>query len=174
VGGVLGVHVQTCTLLDNGPIGVVLQVEQVSQVLGHLYRTGAKVWAGEVTHGLVALLPLGLMLVQNWKERDQRVGGGGEAALTHQSGSHVRHLLDGVVDLAPNDGSLPQRHGAEGYLHPDLTHIQAMSLKGTTTVEGDRPVFAESDECILELSWEPRAVLAHGLKTPVLVEGIVG
>jgi hypothetical protein len=68
-------------LLDDGPVGVVLQVEQVPQVLDHPCRTGAEVRAGEVTHGLVALLPLRLILIMNREEHDQRVSSGGEAAL---------------------------------------------------------------------------------------------
>jgi hypothetical protein len=77
------------TLLDDGPANVVLQVEQVPRVLVHLCRTGAEVWAGEVTHGLMALLPLRLILIPNREERDRRVSGGGEAALTQGSESHA-------------------------------------------------------------------------------------
>jgi hypothetical protein len=43
-----------------------------------------------------------------------------------------------------------------------------------TVVEGNRPVVAELDECVPRYSWEPRAVLAHGTKTPDLAEGVVG
>jgi hypothetical protein len=69
-------------LLGNDPTGVVLQVEQVPHVLGHLSRTGAVVWASEVTHDLKVLLPLALILIMDLEERDWCVGGGGEAALT--------------------------------------------------------------------------------------------
>jgi hypothetical protein len=85
------------------------------------------VWASEVTHSLVALLPLGLNLISNREECDRCVSGGGEAALTQLGESHVCHLLDGVVDVPAHDGSLPWCSGVEGYLHQDLTHIQAMA-----------------------------------------------
>jgi hypothetical protein len=71
-----------CTLLGDNPASVVLQVEQVPRVLTHLSGTGTEVWAGEVTHGLEVLLPLGLILIQNWEERIRCVGDGGEATLT--------------------------------------------------------------------------------------------
>jgi hypothetical protein len=60
--------------------GVVLQVEQVPHVLGHLCRTGTEVRTGEVPHDLQALSPLGLLLMVDQEERDRCVGGGGEAA----------------------------------------------------------------------------------------------
>jgi hypothetical protein len=47
-------------------------------------------------------------------------------------------------------------------------------LKETAAVEGDQPVVAEVDECVLEHSWESQVVLVRGTKTPVLIEGIVG
>jgi hypothetical protein len=138
-------------LLDDDPAGVVLQVEQVPHVLGHLCPTDTEVWDGEVTHGLMVLLPLRLLLIVDQKENYQRVGGGGEAVLTQESESNVRHLLDGVVHLAPNDSSLPWFHGVKGYLHPDLTHIQAMGLKRTATIDGYRPIVAELGESAQEL-----------------------
>jgi streptogramin lyase len=42
---------QTRTLHDDSPTGVVLQVEQVPRVLGHLSPTGAEVQACEVNSG---------------------------------------------------------------------------------------------------------------------------
>jgi hypothetical protein len=132
------------------------------------------VWDLEVAHGLEVLLPRGVFLITNREEHNRYVSGGGEAALTQRRESHMCHLLAGVVDLAAKDGSLLQCHGVEGYLHPDLTHIHAMILNGTAAVEGDQPVVAEADECIPEQSWEPRVVLAHGTKTPILAEGRVG
>jgi hypothetical protein len=86
----------------------------------------------------------------------------------------VRYLLNGVIHLVADDDSLPQCHGVEGYLHPDLTHIQAVGPKGTTTVARDRPVIAKSNESAQEISWEPRAVLARGPEEAILNEGTVG
>jgi hypothetical protein len=70
------------TLLGDDSVGVVLQVGQVPRVLGHLSSTGTVVQAGEVTHGLKALQPLGLILIPNREECNRHVGGGGEAVLT--------------------------------------------------------------------------------------------
>jgi hypothetical protein len=83
----------------------------------------------------------------------------------------VCHLLDGVIHLAANDGSLPWCRGVEGYLHQDLTHIQAMGLKA---VDGDQPVVAKSDESAHELLWGPRALSARGMQKPILIEGTMG
>jgi hypothetical protein len=138
-------------LLDDDPAGVVLQVEQVPRVLGHLCPTDTEVWAGEVTHGLMVLLPLRLLLIVDWEGNYQHVDGGGEAVLTQESESNMCHLLDGVVHLAPNDSSLPWFRRVQGYLHPDLTHIQAMGLKGTAMIDGYRPTVGESDESAQEL-----------------------
>jgi hypothetical protein len=49
-----------------------------------------------------------------------------------------------------------------------------MSPKGMAVTEGDRTVVAEVDECIPNHSRKPQAVLACGMKTPVLTEGGVG
>jgi hypothetical protein len=69
-------------LLDDGPTDVVLQVEQLTHVLGHLCPTGTEVQAHNVAHGLEVLLPLELLLIVDREESDRHVGGGNEAALT--------------------------------------------------------------------------------------------
>jgi hypothetical protein len=63
MGDLLLVRVQTRTLQDDDVAGVVLQVEQVLCVLGHLHPSGVELWAREVTSGLKALAPLGLLLI---------------------------------------------------------------------------------------------------------------
>jgi hypothetical protein len=92
----------------------VLQVEQVTHVLGHHCPSGAEVWALEVGHSLEVLLPHGVLLILDWEECDRHLGGGGEAALTQIRESHVCHLLDGVVNLIADDGSYPWCHGSKG------------------------------------------------------------
>jgi hypothetical protein len=57
-------------LLDDDSAGVVLQVEQVPRILGHLSSTRAVVLASGITHGLKVLLPLRLILILNWEECD--------------------------------------------------------------------------------------------------------
>jgi hypothetical protein len=79
------------------------------------------------------------LLITGRKEPDRHVGGGSEAMLTQRSESHVHHFHDGVINLLADDGSCPQCRGVEGYLHPDLAHVQAMRLKVTTVVVGIRP-----------------------------------
>jgi hypothetical protein len=132
------------------------------------------VWALEVRHDLKALLPLELLLIVDWEQRDRHGGGGGETTLTQGGESHMCHLLDGIINLTANDGSRPWCRGVKGYLHPDLTNIQDMGPKRTTGVEGDIPVRAKADNCIPHQPRKPRAVLAHGSKTPVLAKGEVG
>jgi hypothetical protein len=79
-----------------------------------------------------------------------------------------------VVHLATNNCSLPQCHGVKGYLHRDLTHIQAVGQKGMTMVGGDRPVVAKSNESTQLLSWEPWAVSARGPEETIPTEGTMG
>jgi hypothetical protein len=75
----------------------------------------------------MALAPHRILLVPNQERSDRRVGGVSEALLAHGSECQVRHLLDGVVGLTPDDGSCPRCRGVDGYLHPDLTTVQAMA-----------------------------------------------
>jgi hypothetical protein len=63
--GVLLICSQLQTLLDDGPGGVVLQVEQVLHVLGHLSHIDMLVGALGVGHGHKALLPHGVLLIMN-------------------------------------------------------------------------------------------------------------
>jgi hypothetical protein len=62
------------------------------------------------------------------------IGGVGEASLAQGIECHVRHLLDGVINLTSDDGSCPWCRGFNGYLHLDLTTIQAMGLKWSAAV----------------------------------------
>jgi hypothetical protein len=80
--GLLGVHVQTCTLLDGISLYVVLQVEQVPRVLGHMHGVDVVLQTGDVTHCLMALLPLGLILIPNQEKRKRHISSDGEDVLT--------------------------------------------------------------------------------------------
>jgi hypothetical protein len=86
----------------------------------------------------------------------------------------VYHLLDGVIDLTPNDNSYSQCHGVDGYLHSNLITVQAMGLKGSAAVDGDQPIVAEVNERSQQHSRETQAVSASGSKTSVLTEGAMG
>jgi hypothetical protein len=108
------------------------------------------------------------------EERDRHLEGGREAVLTQGGEGDMRHILDGMVWVAADDGSHPQGHGVEGYLHPNLTHVQTMGLKWATMTERNIPVVAKTDECVVKHSREPRVILARGTKAPILGEGEVG
>jgi hypothetical protein len=145
-GCLLSICIQTRTLLGDDSTGVVLQVEEVTHVLGQVGEVKVELRAGDVTRGLVVLLPLGLLLITNQEECKWCVGGNGEAAFTQRRKSHVRHPLDGVVNVVADDGSPKRCCRVDGYLHPYLTHIHAVDLEGKAVVAGDWPVVVESDE----------------------------
>jgi hypothetical protein len=62
--GTLLARRQTCTLLHACPGGVVLEVEQVLRVPSQQSHSNVEVRALEVRHGLKALLPYGVLLIQ--------------------------------------------------------------------------------------------------------------
>jgi hypothetical protein len=95
-------------------------------------------------------------------------------ALTERCESQVRHLLDAIVKVATDDSSLEWCCDVKWNLHLNLVSIQAVSLKWMTTVGRGQPVVAESDESAPKLSWENRAVPAHGLEEVVLAECTMG
>jgi hypothetical protein len=57
---------------------------------------------------------------------------------------------------------------------PCITNVQAVALKQAAAVEGNVPIVAEMDECVVQHLREPRAMLAHGTRTPILSDGEVG
>jgi hypothetical protein len=173
-GSLLGVRIQTCTLLGDDSAGVVLEVEQVPHVLGQVRALEAELQAGDVTHVLLALLPNGVLLITNQEECKRCVGGDSEAVLTPCSESHMHHLLDRVINIIVEDGTPKQCCGVEWYLHPDLTRTQAVCLNWMAAVSGNRPIVEELDESAQERSWEPRAVLACGPEEAILAECTVG
>jgi hypothetical protein len=164
------------TLLDDGPGGVVLQVEQVLHVLGHLSHTSVEVGGGValgVGHGHEALLPLGVLLIMIREECGRHLGGGGKAVLRQGDEGDECRLLDGVVELTANDGPHPWAHGVEGYHQVDLPYVQTTGRRQATTVEMVISVVAEVTECVVQHSREPWVVLARGNKPPILGEGEV-
>jgi hypothetical protein len=99
--GVLLVCGQPQTLLDDGPVGIVLQVEQVLCVHGHLSHTGMEVGALRVGHSHKALLPHRVLLITNREERRRHLSSGGEVALTLGGEGDKCHLLDGLLSSLP-------------------------------------------------------------------------
>jgi hypothetical protein len=112
---VLPVSGQSQTLLDDSPGVVVLQVEQVLSVLGHLSHTGKDVGALGVRQGHKALLPHGVLLIVDREERARHLGGGGKVALTHGGEDDECCLLDGAIKLTADNGPHPHVCGVKGY-----------------------------------------------------------
>jgi hypothetical protein len=83
-------------------------------------------------------------------------------------------LLNGLIQLDPDDGCHPWLHRVEGYHHVDLTLVLAMGHRHATTVDRSVPVVAKLAECVVQHSWDPWVMLAHGARTPILSDGGVG
>jgi hypothetical protein len=164
---------QMHTLLHDSSGGVVLQVEQVLRILGHRSHAAIEVRAVEVRHGLQVLLPHGIFLIPNGEKHDGHHGGSGEATLTQGGECDVCRLLDGGVGLAANNSSCPWLHRVEGYRNAGLAYVQAVNHRQAAAVDRNFPIVAET-ECIIQDSREPRAMLAHRTKYPILGEQEVG
>jgi hypothetical protein len=111
-------------------------------------HAGVEVRALRVGHSLKALLPHRILLVIDWKEHDWNRGGVSEAALTQGGECDLCHLLDGLIQLDPDDGCHPRLRRVEGYHHIDLTLVLAMGHRHATAVDRSVPVVAELAECI--------------------------
>jgi hypothetical protein len=99
----------------------------------------------------VALLPQGILLILNQKVYKRSAGGVGEVVLAEGYESHVRHLLDAIVEVNAYNGSSVRCCTVGRDLHLNLTRTQAMSLKQATSVGWDQLVVAELDESTQEL-----------------------
>jgi hypothetical protein len=75
----------------------VLQVERVLSILGHCSQACMEVRTLGVGYGLKALLPHGVPLIANQKERDWHHDGVSNTTSTQGSEGDLCHLLDGVV-----------------------------------------------------------------------------
>jgi hypothetical protein len=69
-------------LPHDGPAGAGLQVKQVLRIPSQCSHASVEVGPLGVGHSLKALLPHGILLVANRKERDRHRGGVGEVGLT--------------------------------------------------------------------------------------------
>jgi hypothetical protein len=136
-------------LLDDGPDSARLQVKHVLRVLSQRSHADVEVRALGVGHDLTTLLPHRILLVMNRKERDWHRGGVSKVALTQGGECDLCHLLDGLIQLDPDDGCQPRLHRVEGYHHADLTLVLAMGHRHATTIDRNVPVVAELTECIV-------------------------
>jgi hypothetical protein len=108
-----------------------------------------EVGALEVGHDLMALLLYGVLLITKREERDMHLYGSGEVALTQGGEGDECRLLNGVIELAADDGPYPRLHGVEGYHQTDIIHIRAMGPREAVAVERDVPFVAETYECVV-------------------------
>jgi hypothetical protein len=161
-------------LLDDGPGSAGLQVKHVLRVTGQRSHAGVEVRALGVRHGLKTLLPHRILLVTNQKERDWYRGSVDKVALTQGDECDLCRLLNGLIQLDPDDGCHPQLCRVEGYHHVDLALVLVMGHRHATTVDRNVPVIALLAECIVQYSWETQVVLARGAKAPILSDGYVG
>jgi hypothetical protein len=161
-------------LPHDGPVSAGLQVKHVLRVPGQCSHAGVEMKPLGVGHGLMALLPHMILLVTDQKERDWYRGGVDEAALTQGGECDLCRLLDGLIQLDPDDSCHPRLRRVEGYHHVNLTLVLAMDHRHATAVDRSVPVVAELAECVVQHSREPRAMLAHGAKAPILSDGDVG
>jgi hypothetical protein len=133
-----------------------------------------EVRALRVGHGLKTLLPHGILLVMNREERDWHRGSVGEAALTQESECDLCRLLDDLIQLDADDGYHPWLHQVVVYCHTDLAPVLTMDHRHVTAVDRNVPIIAELEECVVQHSREPRAMLARGTKAPILNDGDMG
>jgi hypothetical protein len=127
-----------------------------------------------VGHGLKVLLPHRILLVADQKERDWHRGGVGEAGLTQRGECDLYRLLDGLIQLDPDDSCHPWLHRVEGYHHVDLALVLAMGHRYAAVVDRSVPVIAELAECVIQHSQKTQAMLARGAKAPIHSDGDMG
>jgi hypothetical protein len=162
------------TLPNDDPASAGLQVKQVLHVTGQRSHASVEVRALGVRHGLKTLIPHSILLVTDRKEHDWHRGDVGESALTQGGECDLCRLLDGLIQLDTNDGCHSQLRQVKGYHHIDLALVLAMGHRHATAVDRTTPVVAELAECVVQHSREPRVMLGHGAKAPILSDGDVG
>jgi hypothetical protein len=159
-------------LLHDGPASTSVQVKHVLCIPSQCSHASVEVGPLGVGHGLKALLPHMILLVADRKERDWYRGGVGEAGLTQGGECDLCRLLDGLIQLDPNDSCHTRLHRV-GYHYVDLTLVLAMGHRHAAMVDRSVPVVAELAECVVQHSWKTRAMLAHGAKAPIRSDGDV-
>jgi hypothetical protein len=162
------------TLPHDGPASVGRQVKHVLHVPGQRSHVDVEVRDLGVGHSLTALLPHRILMVMDRKEHDWHRGIVSEAALTQEGECVLCPLLDGLIQLDPDDGCHPRLRWVEGYHHVDLALVLTMGHTHVTAVDRSVPVVAELAECVVQHSREPRAMLARRAKAPILSDRDVG
>jgi hypothetical protein len=98
----------------------------------------------------------------------------GESGLTQGGECDLCRLLDGLIQLDPDDSCHPRLHRVEGYHHIDLALVLAMGHRHAAAIDRSVSVVAELAECVLQHSRKTRAMLARGAKVPIRSDGDVG
>jgi hypothetical protein len=160
-------------LSHDGSTGAGLQVKQVLRIPSQCSHASVEVGPLEVGHSLKALLPHGILLVVDRKERDWHRGDIGEAGLTQGGECDLCRLLDGLIQLDPDDSCHPQLHRVEGYHHVDLALVLAMGHRHAAAVDRSVPYVAKLAECVVQHSRKTRAMLARGAKALIHSDGDV-
>jgi hypothetical protein len=86
-----------------------------------------EVRALEVRHGLMALLPNGVLLILNQEKHDRQCRCSYEAVLAQGGEGDVRHHLNAGVRLAGNDGPRPWVRGVKWYCHTNLALVHVVN-----------------------------------------------
>jgi hypothetical protein len=158
----------------DGPASACLQVKHVLRVPGQCSHVSVEVGPLRVGHDLKALLTHRILLVTDRKERDWHHDGVGEAGLTQGGECDLCRLLDGLIQLIPDDSSHPRLCRVKGYHHVDLALVLAMGHRHAAAVDRSVPVLAELAECVVQHSRKPQAMLTRRAKALILSDGDVG
>jgi hypothetical protein len=161
-------------LSHDGPAGAGLQIKQVLRIPSQCSHASMEVGPLGVGHSLKALLPHGILLVADRKEHDSHRGGVDEVGLTQGGECDLCCLLDGLIQLDPDDSCYPRLHQVEGYHHIDLALVLAMGHRHAAAVDRSVSVVAKLAECVVQHSRKTRAMLTHGAKAPIHSDDDVG
>jgi hypothetical protein len=104
------------------------------------------------------LLPYGVLLIPNWEKHDRQCYSSSEVVLARGGESEVSHHVNAGVGLATDEGPQPW----------------LKSQRVSATVDWSVPVIAKTDDCIVQHSQKPRAVLPHIAQPTILGEVEVG
>jgi hypothetical protein len=70
-------------------------------------------------------------------------------------------LLDGLIQLDPDDSCHPRLHRVEEYHHVDLALVLAMGHRNAAAVDRSVSVVAELAECVVQHLRKTRVMLAR-------------
>jgi hypothetical protein len=83
-------------------------------------------------------------------------------------------LLDGLIQLDPDDSCHPRLHRVEGYHHVDLALVLVMGHRHAAAVDRSVFVVAKLAECVIQHLQKTWAMLDRGAKAPIHSDGDMG